>query len=88
MHITRFVPGRAENPDGVQAYKAIGDSGQFNSGVTIQVNNTHIYVHEHIVRNMHACNILQCTTPSIQAQHSKTSVAHCFHVVSKRCTVA
>eukprot|EP00953_Heterococcus_sp_UTEX-ZZ885_P004587 2981-Heterococcus_DN1.PRE.1 len=32
----RFVPGRAENPDGVQAYKAIGDSGQFNSGVTIQ----------------------------------------------------
>ncbi|KAG5189030.1 GMC oxidoreductase-domain-containing protein [Tribonema minus] len=33
----RFVPGRAETPDGVQAYRNIGDSGQFNSGVTVQV---------------------------------------------------
>jgi choline dehydrogenase-like flavoprotein len=32
----RFVPGRAENPDGVQAFREIGASGQSHSGVTLQ----------------------------------------------------
>lgn len=33
----RFVPGRAETPDGVQGYRNLGLWGQENSGVTIQV---------------------------------------------------
>ena len=33
----RFVAGRGETPDGVQAYRNIGTSGQFHSGVTVQV---------------------------------------------------
>ncbi|CAM9799712.1 unnamed protein product, partial [Phaeothamnion confervicola] len=33
----RFVPGRAEMPDGVHAYSQIGAKGQLKSGVTVQV---------------------------------------------------